>query len=184
MKVTTSALTSSTIKKRPRTPCAPFEFVCTSTLSSPTPIPTACHALPSNELFNTRTPIDDALSALDVGLGLGCSSGLPVGSSNETRKISIEEELDAMLDVIRAEREKAVSTSEVPDNHSCVSESGPLTRRSSAVAEDSSHPSDVLDELRVMERRTVGSVTSFPPIKSISKHRHKKEKLSRTRCRA
>lgn len=95
----------------------------------------------------------------------------------------IEEELDVMLDVIRAERERASSTAQSPDDDaSCVSGSGSLSRSAPVIAEDSNRRSDVLDELRIMERRSAISVLSLPPVKTLSKQRVAKGYQTKTRC--
>ena len=94
--------------------------------------------------------------------------------------ITIEQEIDAMMAVICAERDRASSAAEVPDNASCVSCSGTMP----TAEENSNRATDVLDELRSMECGTIGTAISFPPMKSITKQlsQFRKQPRTKTKC--
>ncbi len=173
--------TTTTTRKRPRT-ISPLEKACTSVLTIAAPAVAASpveNKSRPDELFATRTPIDNALAQIDIGLGLACSSTstLPTILPTTLANISIEDELDAVLATMREEREKLSISEPIPeDTASCVSGSGALGQRSAIKAEGTSPAMDVLHELHALDSRTSTTLVSPPLVKSLYKQRRRRWK--------
>lgn len=160
------------MRKRPRTHAVLLDLPCTSALSSVSPPIVEKIVSPTNELFATRNPIDDALAELDVFLGIGSGgyvSSQPFSLSKPC--FSIEEELDAAIEAVKKPRERTVPISDLPDNSSCVSSSA--NPSSSMKFEACSTPIDVLHELEALESRTSTTIMSPPLVKSYYKRRRR-----------
>ncbi len=143
-------------RKRPRYTHPPLDLVCTSALSSPlcpTPDrPLKNDALSPNEFSALPIPVDDALAALDAGLGLNSSYS----------RIPIEQELAQVIASLREKQRRAFLMDQVADDASCVSDSGGLGQRVTSQVEDSSKPENVLLELQEFECFANTTATSPP----------------------
>lgn len=171
-----SSTTTTTMRKRPRTPPMLLDLPCTSALTSTAPSPTTDELVSrTTELFATRHPVDDALAELDVFLGLGLRCGVTNSQPFSLPKpcLTIEEELEAAFKAVRNQRDREVSLDDVPDDTSCVSGSGGLGLAAAAIIAESSTPNDVLRELQDLESRTSISVMSPPLHKPSFKRRHR-----------
>ncbi len=145
--------------------------MCTSALTA---LPAAENeAVKSSGQFATRSPIDHALAEIDISLGLACS--IPPVFAYDCTASTIEDELGAVLAVMREQRgkESAVSIRN-EDTASCVSGTGALGQGTYVKAEDSSPAIDLLHELFALDSRTSTTVTSPPLVKSLRKRRRRR----------
>lgn len=145
---------SNTPQKRPRSTQFLFDLACTSALSSPGQPTLEQKELEQNMVspkeFQVR--VNDALAALDVGLGLRSTS----------TRIPIEVELDRVIASLREEQERILILDEISDETSCVSGSGGLGLRPSNLIQDTSQSDNVLVELQQLELFTNTTVISPP----------------------
>ncbi len=114
-----------------------------------------------DELFVTRTTIEHALAEIDVGLGLACPTPHIIVMPSNTN--GIEEELDAVMNCMRQEREQHTMFEDpIDDNTSCVSGSGALGRGNVAKIEETSARVGTSDQLQRIRCDTTAMSPRMP----------------------